>query len=532
MEQAAILTALPGGFICGQSGYSTRIKYLQTNTTRPNQLVLSSSRPASALPCLPSSIRFEESTEKLLLTSSSRRWRISTIPACLTGCTLAFFHNINEKYVWETVSALREGHHLFLDRCIAFLTLERTLAELEAACDAWVGCACDLDDALVRKLHDLVPRGEEPTLDTLARHVVAVVHAILQPAKQKGGVHKVAHNAKKAAKQRKNVLWPKKPSDLLPYGPDSSVRAMGYWIERAPKAIWIGLVGSMLEICKRSMIPPLIASPYIPEKSVGMVEIPVMLHLFLRASPSRQAKATPASLLADMKRCAAGLESVRPIARNVKPYTSETEQDATYIENVFIPLAATVHCHLELPYDPKTYPPIVLANSLSILETEDDPSIIAFQAFYQLACHERCCSPGCTETFASQGRKFSLCSGCSRVPFCSKQCLTTAWKYPNVAHRDVCKKIMAVSVAGKLAAKPAAKDVLAFKANLTKAGVDEADIADIAMHVQRLFKEMSSAFDEDDKMQFLGNISKLKTLTLEEASGSSDSEVLSGLAAI
>jgi len=316
----------------------------------------------------------------------------------------------------------------------------------------------------------------------------------------------------------------------------------------------------MLEICKRTMIPALITSPYIPEKSVGMVEVPVMVHLVIGMSPRGQA--TPASCLADIKRCAVfflqlqsfcdrhellkffsghedflframktGLESVRKIARDVKPYTAETEQDASYIENVFVPLAATVHCHLELPYDSKKYLPIVLANSLSILKSHDDPSIMAFQAFYQLSFHERCCSPGCIETFASLGRKFSFCSGCSRVPFCSKQCLTTAWKYPGIAHKDVCKKMKAVSIASKLPTKPVPKDIFVFKDNLSKEGVDEADVADIAMHVQRLFKEMSSAFDEDDKVQFLESVSKFKTLTLEETSGGSDSEIASGLPA-
>jgi hypothetical protein len=74
------------------------------------------------------------------------------------------------------------------------------------------------------KLHDdLLPRGDEPTLDTLARHVVYVVHDILQLVKENGSIHKVAHNAEKAAKQGKNVLWPTTPTDLLPYGADPSI---------------------------------------------------------------------------------------------------------------------------------------------------------------------------------------------------------------------------------------------------------------------------------------------------------------------
>ncbi|KAJ7481569.1 hypothetical protein FB451DRAFT_131376 [Mycena latifolia] len=506
---------------------------------------------ASACPHL-YSIRFGESTARLPSTSSSRRWRTFAIPNTAPRVSPAASSPSS-----TTPTALTSGttypssgiiSHLFLDRCIAFLTLERTLDELNDACEAWIGCDCDLSDVFIRKLHDLVPRAnEEPNLDTLTRHIVSVVHAVLQPVKEKGGVHKVAHNAEKAAKQGKNVLWPTKPSDLLPYGPESSVRAMGYWIERSPTPMWFGLLGSILEICKRSMIPTLVTSPYIPEKSVGMVEVPVIVSLVLTDSPSnrRSNQATPASCLADMKRCAVfflqlhcfcdrhellkffagheeflframktSLESVRNIARRIKPYTPDTDQDVAYIESVFIPLAATVHCHLELPFDSKAYLPVILAHSLTILKTEKDPSAMAFQTFYQLACYERCCAPGCAATFASLGRKFSLCAGCSRIPFCSKQCLATAWKYPNVTHKDVCKKIKALTLATALPAKPTPGDIFAFR-DKCKTEMDEADVADVAMHMQRLFKEMSSAFDEEELKQF-DSVSRLATLALED----------------
>jgi hypothetical protein len=68
--------------------------------------------------------------------------------------------------------------------------------------------------------------------------------------------------------------------------------------------------------------------------------------------------------------------------------------------------------------------------------------------------------------------------------------------------------------------------------------VDVADVADVALHVQRLFKEMSSAFgkskrnqyplmptwltwlrqDDDEKTEFLNNVSRTKAIALEETS--------------
>ncbi|KAJ7704339.1 hypothetical protein B0H17DRAFT_1126702 [Mycena rosella] len=449
-------------------------------------------------------------------------------PRCLSGCILAFFHNtLDPEYVHESICALRQNHHLFLDRCIIFLTLERSQDEL-AACAAWIGCDCDLSDNLIRKLHDLTLQGGviEPSIDRFMGHIVAVVHGVLQPAKEKGGIHKVAHNAEKAAKQGKNVLWPTKPSDLLPFGPESSVRALDYWIGRLRTARSIGLVGSMFEICKRSMTPALVTSRNIALASLLSIGLSVKAYEMLDSlSPLL---ATPAMCLTNIMSCTVFflqlhcfcdrhkllkffaeieeflfqttktvLELLPKMALDVKPYTSETDREVAYIERVLKSLAGAVHCYLELPFDSKTYHPGVLAYSRNLLLAERDPASMAYLALYQLACDERCCAPGCIATFASLGRKFSACGGCSRVPFCSKQCLARAWKHPRVAHKDVCKKIRALVLATGLATKPGAGDLQLFR-DKCKAGMDEANVADVALHMQRLFKEMSSAFNEEE----------------------------------
>ncbi|KAJ6612776.1 hypothetical protein B0H10DRAFT_1952027 [Mycena sp. CBHHK59/15] len=363
---------------------------------------------------------------------------------------IPFFHKSNTAHLPENIFALREYHHAFWDRCVAFLTLERTLEELTSVAEAWSGCECDLDDPFIRKLHDSTPN--EIAMATFAGHLVST-SSVRQPVNEKGGL-----------------------------------RAMGYWIERSPTPLWVGLLGSMMEICKQSMIPTLISSPYIPEKSVGMVEVPVMVWLML--AYARNGHATPASCLADIKRCAVfflqlqnlcdrdelellqffsgheeflframktSFDKLREIARGVKPYTAETEHDDTLWHS---------------------------KPSFSSLFTNDAA---------RRGVQKR--SPASAESFRSA----------AAVPGSrAAQNDVTAWKYPNIAHKDVCKKMKAIAIATKLPTKPSPSDCFE-------------DIADIALH-----KEMSSAFDGEDKTQFLETVSRFKAIKLESATTKSE----------
>lgn len=132
------------------------------------------------------------------------------------------FHEHDAAYLLENITILRENH-AFWNRCVAFLTLERNFEELNSAEENWKECKCDMQDPFIRNLHGIEPEFKS-TLNTFTDQVVAVVSNVLQPVRERGGLHKVERNAEKAVRQGKNLLWPVKPTDLLPYGPESSVR--------------------------------------------------------------------------------------------------------------------------------------------------------------------------------------------------------------------------------------------------------------------------------------------------------------------
>ena len=229
-------------------------------------------------------------------------------PVCLGGCLMAFCHASSGSYISENIAILREHHHALLDSCMLFLTMERPLEEFNGFDDNssnWVTCLCDLDNPLIRELHMNTP--PEPPIDFFVSMLVCIVHWCLQPLREKGStsVHKVERNREKAALSGKNVLWPTKPQDLLPFEPGSSVRALGNWMARFPTPLMIGLLASILEICKRSMLPALIDSTIIPEIVIQMSEAPFKVWSAKRQQPLIMRIQIATTCLADAKHCAA-----------------------------------------------------------------------------------------------------------------------------------------------------------------------------------------------------------------------------------
>jgi len=174
-------------------------------------------------------------------------------PVCLGGCLMAFCHASIVSYISENIAILREHHHALLDSCMLFLTMERPLDEINSFGDnssSWVACRCDFNNPLIRELHMNIP--PKPPIDFFVDMLVCIIHQCLQPLREKGSasVYKVERNREKAALSGKNVLWPTKPHDLLPFEPGSLVRALGNWMARFPTPLMIGLLASILEICR------------------------------------------------------------------------------------------------------------------------------------------------------------------------------------------------------------------------------------------------------------------------------------------
>lgn len=457
-------------------------------------------------------------------------------------CT-TFLHGCLMALHWKDLGLanseiLRTHHHNLYNACMALLTAPRPHEDFEhVASETWHlrkditealdTCHCDTEDAFIRQVH-MVSDSARPDQDKpcsysdLGHLLFVIIHNALQPARDEN-IHKISRNAAKAARAGKLVMWPTKPQELLPYGAKASVEALILWVEIAPHAVSLGMLGSMLEICKKQIIPYIVGSKTLAGQLASITEIVLVVWMVQQQNPGRT-NVTPTKCLHDLKRIALfchmladlcyetelkkfavgsverllGMGNIvfkwlPGIQASIQPLSVSAKQDITYIRMYYTALCSLVHRYFDIPFDSTKYHPIIVSNSLQRMAQEEDPLVMVFQAFLRLAGDQRCYAPGCPNTFASAGRKFNNCAGCKRTPYCSKQCQTRAWKHATVPHKSICKKLGSLADLTSLPSKLTdPMGGVAFARAFKAKGIDGAIAADVAIHM-KLLKEMDAA---------------------------------------
>lgn len=413
------------------------------------------------------------------------------------------------------------------DTCARFLTAPRTEEEMERLNTSISMCACDLSDAKVKEIHRLASQSykerrkdSEWSINDLVDTFMAAIHNPLQSTKASNNLHKVSRNAQKAAREGKKLKWPRSHQDILPYGTDVSIRMLGQWIELSPMPTTMGVMGSILELYKRSAIRPFIMSPTLPGKFLGVSEIPWFMMLGMIA-PGQ--KIDYPYTIGELKRCAlvaqqlvyyaepeemvllhkrtkeqhgdllsfcSALLDFMKVMLNDTPLPLEAKTDLAYIVEWFHALGVQLHHCLDLPYDTARYHPNIVAGSKLRVLIEANAPQMAFETFCRLAGEQRCFAPGCANTCAREGRKFENCAACRRTPYCSKACQVSAWKHPRAPHKEVCKKLRQLADETGVGSRLELKDALHFVETCSKKKIDKDLIGDVVVHMRSLRKEM------------------------------------------
>src|ERR1700729_2886887 len=145
----------------------------------------------------------------------------------LHGCLIA----LNRRELGPANSQiLRTQHHEFYNACMALLTAPRPLGDFEyVASESWhlrkdiketlEMCHCNNEDTFVQQIHVISDsarhnKGEPCPFSELGYVLFVVIHNALQPARDES-IHKVSHNAAKAARTGKQIMWPTNPHELL-----------------------------------------------------------------------------------------------------------------------------------------------------------------------------------------------------------------------------------------------------------------------------------------------------------------------------
>ncbi|KDQ08986.1 hypothetical protein BOTBODRAFT_37514 [Botryobasidium botryosum FD-172 SS1] len=324
---------------------------------------------------------------------------------CIQACIVTLTQNT---YGLENLAVLCASHQDVLKTCMNFLTAPRSSEEITRLKSSMSACHCDTSDPCVREMHTADVKSDEPSFATLVNMLIVTVHNAVQPALEAGNVHEVAQNAGIAAQEGRSVPWPATPKDLLPYGPESMI-ALGAMIDVSPHPIHLGLLGSIMDICLETTIPPFLASPVLSGHVVGIGRIPQIAWIAMTSFPERPSAYTPLDCLADIGRltlvcqvllalgnksqlvqfsnqaeeqngqgdgvdiCSDMLKLLEEVAPAIKPSTPKVRADVARCTAVFANLGARLHLFLAHPFDHKEYHPHILRGSLQRAQQEGNP---------------------------------------------------------------------------------------------------------------------------------------------------------------
>lgn len=445
----------------------------------------------------------------------------------------------------QNIDILCEKHHGFWDASMRFLTVERSDEQRNELKLSLEECSCDkATNNLTKSLHDVSEDMlQQPACDyvSLIELFITILHTGVQAAKANDKLHKVDYNLEKAVRAGKaSPPWPTKPQDILPYGADASMTAMIAWVPISPKPVVIGLLASIMEICKKQVIHSVVSSPVLSHYAVGIAEIPVLTWMVMQETGPGRGNYTPTKLLADLKRCAVFFHNLvsfsdktsvigffsrdedfnaeraatlanttfkflPDIVAAADPLTLEgipAADDVTYIINVYTIFCGLIHRYFNLPPNEKKYSRRVVQSSKAIMNGEASPFVRTFQAYISFSQNQCCFAPGCLETFSGQGRKFNKCAGCSRVPFCSKECQVRrllfhgvvepditqveAWNHEQAPHKAVCKHLRRVADATHLPTSPKEDDYVQFTVSMLNVPELQDSLNAIMVHMQSL----------------------------------------------
>ncbi|KAL1693280.1 hypothetical protein GGG16DRAFT_111262 [Schizophyllum commune] len=396
---------------------------------------------------------------------------------------------------------VRRRKHTFLNTCWAFLTAPRSPEQIQALAKDMDTRHLDNNDG-----QDVDDAGDGFQLALLK--IIGFVTLVLRLAPD--DYWKSQRRVKRAETRGKRVSWPPHARTLLGPDPDTTIVALCRWMAAYPSWWHFALLGELSRICGRPAAMVMFRCTQIPSSFVHVLESeldklpenptsanttlnmlrPILhtLHWWRLTSVHPDGMATAYffaeechRVLALINRCFILWGKLKKLPREICPTLDEW---CFYSYD-----GGSIHSKLDLPYDESLYLPPILESSKRIraVRAEDNIFVLAHTKLED-QCIDHCGFPPCMATFAGEGRRFAVCGGCQRIPYCSRECQARHWRWERSAHRDVCADIL--YLAKKLGypsiftPKPWALDFTRYnvQSHCEREGVDKAAIERIARY--------------------------------------------------
>jgi hypothetical protein len=271
--------------------------------------------------------------------------------------------------------------------------------------------------------------------------------------------------------------WPSSIQDVLPHGPDDTIRGLLQWfradLDLNTIAIFCESVNRLLDLCAPYILPSLIACWPFCVRLVACMDSAISFRRsdeFLETENHAEAcfysLRASSRLLADIVLEYANRTQrdffMKPRAENIRQkIISSMDLLDEFKTNIdFCSLFEHI-CDLEERLDVLCTAIWTVITPTSEIEAGkypiyegDNTSVIPFQyppwysfikCLIDLENCQRCQRPGCSQ-FLVHRHALRYCTGCRRVVYCSVHCQKLAWKHHTAPHRQICGVIRSLCI--------------------------------------------------------------------------------------
>jgi hypothetical protein len=377
------------------------------------------------------------------------------------------------------------------DATVSWVMAPRTEAEM-AALHRQLQCECSDEDRRTPTIEQFMHRAGQSKFGQSRQTlpIQALLMALLRPFRNLKHsmvthprdyvLYKPIERERKARMSGRQVPWPRGTAQLVPHGPENSIRGLMAWFriqtDMSLRFILYDTLEALLRICSTAVVPPIVTSRifarvlldglhsdnttwYRKSESDTSASLDVMQSVAATCVMLRLLQdegfgidlaplsiSFPAELLTWLDKTLILLTRFERKMSIAPPYIRDhlanTLKDGR--RRVIFFAALTLHTHPGLSSESFTYENSIRAHAERIDHTKWEVLSRLKRTVLIVGQYRRCASPLCAKTFADGAGRFRYCGGCRRAPYCSKDCQKVAWAHSDVPHRELCSALRSI----------------------------------------------------------------------------------------